>query len=208
MSRDTAYGKTSDLVLGRVRMAKRRWGGAFTPSDFADIGDLRSVGMVLTRLVKAGMIRRVRRGVYEIPRPHPILGTIGAGPDAVLAAIARRDGLTLLPSGAESANSLGLSTQVPARSSYGVSGRSRVVSLGGSGSARLQRRSSKMVALARRASGRVAEALRSLGKKQINPDKIRQLQRALSAEAKRELLEDLRYVPAWMRPVFLEVAKK
>jgi hypothetical protein len=27
-------------------------------------------------------------------------------------------------------------------------------------------------------------------------------------EAKRELLEDLRYVPAWMRPVFLEVAKK
>ena len=50
--------------------------------------------------------------------------------------------------------------------------------------------------------------MRSLGKKQINPDKIRQLQRALSAEAKRELLEDLHYVPAWMRPVFLEVAKK
>jgi hypothetical protein len=65
-----------------------------------------------------------------------------------------------------------------------------------------------MVALARRASGRVAEALRSLGKKQIDPNKIRQLQRALSAEAKRELLEDLHYVPAWMRPVFLEVAKK
>jgi len=208
MNRATAYGKTSDLVLGRIRMAKRQWGGAFTPSDFADIGDLRSVGMVLSRMVKKGTIRRVRRGVYEMPKPHPVLGSVGAGPDAVLAAIARRDGLALLPSGAEAANSLGLSTQVPARASYGVSGRSRVVPLGGNGSARLQRRSSKMVALAGRASGRVAEALRSLGKAQINPDKIRQLQRALPTEAKRELLEDLRYVPAWMRPVFLEVAKK
>jgi hypothetical protein len=54
----------------------------------------------------------------------------------------------------------------------------------------------------------VAEALRSLGRKRIDSDKIRQLQRALPAEAKRELLEDLRYVPAWMRPVFREVAEK
>lgn len=208
MTRHSAYGKTSDLVLRRIRLAKRRWGGAFTPSDFADIADLRSVGMVLSRLVKTGTIQRVRRGVYEIPRPHPVLGTIGAGPDAVLAAIARRDGLTLLPSGAESANSLGLSTQVPARASYGVSDRARLVSLGGSGSARFQRRSSKRVALAGRASGRVAEALRSLGRKRIDSEKIRQLQRALPAEAKRELLEDLRYVPAWMRPVFREVAEK
>jgi len=110
LNRDATYGATSSLILRRIRGKGRGW--AFTPSDFADAGDPRSVGMVLSRLVKHGKIRRVQRGVYEVTHEHPLIGIVGAGSDAVMAAIARRDALKLLPSKAAAANVLHLSTQV------------------------------------------------------------------------------------------------
>lgn len=205
MNPDSSYGTISDLVLRRIRAKGHDW--AFTPSDFADAGDPRSVGMVLSRLVKRGAIRRLDRGIYDVSHQHPIVGTVGAGPDAVLAAIARRDGLKLLPSGGVAANSLRLSTQVPAVTTYGVGGRSRLVRVGGKSSVRLKKRSPKTMALAGRFSGFLAEALRNLGRGNIGPDDVKNLRRTVPKKARKQLLEDLRYVPAWMRPLFLEVAK-
>lgn len=163
--------------------------------------------MVLTRLQRKGVIRRVRRGVYETPRPHPLLGTVGVGADAITQAIARRDGLKLLPSGAHAANVLGLSNQVAARTTYGVAGRSRVQRTAGQATVTFRRRSPKAMALAGRASGWVAEALRTLGAANINPDRLRGLKATLNAKQRRELSTDLRYVPAWMRPHFQELIR-
>lgn len=199
------YGGIHQSVLRRLHARGRGW--AFTPSDFADLGDPRSVGMVLSRLTKQGKIRRVQRGVYDVMHEHPIVGTMGAGSDAIMAAIARRDGLQLLPSGAASANNLGLSTQVPASTSYGVAGRSRVVAVGGKATVRLKRRSPKSMALAGRASGWLAEALRNLGHGKVGSKELQALKEHIPPKARKELIEDIRYVPAWMRPLFLEVAQ-
>ena len=88
----TAYGDLQRSIVRRIKHKGADW--AFTPSDLADLGDPRSVGKALTRLVQTGSIRRVRRGLYEIPRQHPMIGTVGASADAVVAAFARRDGLS------------------------------------------------------------------------------------------------------------------
>lgn len=199
------YGSISGKILRRIRAKGASW--AFTPSDFADVGDPRSVGMVLTRLMRKGVIHRVRRGVYEVPRQHSLLGTVGAGPDAVTAAIARRDALKLLPSGAHAANALGLSTQVAARMSYGVAGRSRVESTGGLSAVSFRRRSPKSMALAGRASGWLAEALRNIGRSHITSDRLRGIRARLSDKDRSQLRADVRYVPAWMRPHFLDLAR-
>lgn len=199
------HGALSNKVLRRIRAKGASW--AFTPSDFADLGDPRSIGMVLTRLQRKDIIHRVQRGVYETPRHHPLLGRVGSGADAVVQAIARRDALKLLPSGAYAANTLGLSTQVPARMAYGVAGRSRVQPAQGKSSVTFRRRSSKAMALAGRTSGWVAEALRSIGRNNITPERLRGLKATFGAKQRRELLADLRYVPAWMRPYFQELAR-
>ena len=60
--------------------------------------------------------------------------------------------------------------------------------------------------MAGRASGSLAEALRNLGRLNIDEAKIRHLKENLSLRARKELVEDIRYVPAWMRPIFLQVA--
>ena len=199
-----AYGTLQNSVLRRIKGKGSDW--AFTPSDLADLGDPRSVGKVLTRLIQAGTVRRVRRGVYEIPREHPLIGTVGAGADAVVAAIARRDGLKLLTSGAHAANLLGLSTQVAAKSTYGIQGRSRT-SQGIGRAVEFKRRSPKAMMMAERASGWVAEALRNIGRAHITVERLQPLRARLSAKEKKQLIEDLRYAPAWMRPFFLELTR-
>lgn len=200
-----AYGSLRESMVRRIRAKGAGW--AFTPSDFADLGDPRSVGMLLTRLSRQGRIRRVRRGLYEVPRAHPLLGSVGAGTDAIAQAIARRDALTLLPSGAHAANALGLSTQVAARTTYGIAGRSRIQPGSGKSEIAFRRRSTRAMILAGRASGWVSEALRNIGRANLTPARLRPLRARLGATDRRQLLDDLRYVPAWMRPLFIDLAR-
>ena len=197
-------GALQNSILRRIRAKGASW--AFTPSDFADLGDPRSVGMVLTRLHRADKIRRIHRGIYDVLHDHPVLGRVGTGADAVAQAIARRDGLKLLPSGAHAANALGLSTQVAARPSYGIAGHSRIQPAQGKSRIIFRRRSPKALAMAGRASGWLAEALRNIGPRNLSPDRVQGLKASLGPKHRRELLADLRYAPAWMRPVFLELA--
>lgn len=201
----TNYGDLQSGLLRRINGKGPDW--AFTPSDFADFGDPRSVGKGLTRLVKLGTIRRVRRGVYEVPHDNPIIGTVGADTDAVVAAIARRDGLKLLPPGAHAANLLGLSDQVAARLTYGIQGRSRSSQAIGRSTVAFKRRSPKAMMMAGRVSGTVAEALRNIGRPHINSARLQPLRARLKPQDRKQLRDDLRYAPAWMRPFFQELAR-
>lgn len=200
------YGKLQSTILRRIRAKGVAW--AFTPIDFADLGDPRSVGMVLSRLTKRQAIRRVRHGLYEIPHQHPIVGTVGATAEAITAAVARRSGLKMMPSGSTAANELGLSTQVSAQKGYRVVGpRSRTVSAGDVPNIEIKGHSGKAMALAGRASGHLAEALRNLGKDNISKANLKALRMRMNTTDRRQLMDDLKLVPAWMRPLFKEVAR-
>jgi Family of unknown function (DUF6088) len=102
----------------------------FSPHDFYDLGDARSISMTLSRLTRSGKIRRVSHGIYDMPHGHPLLGQMGAPMDAVIDAIGRKRNLRILPSTAAAANQLGLSTQVPARLVYHTDGAPTRVMLG------------------------------------------------------------------------------
>lgn len=191
-------------ILARVAKMGRGW--AFTPHDFADMGDPRGVGMALTRLVRDGRIRRIARGLYDCPHPHPVLGQAGATADAVVAAVARGRHLRLLPSPQVAANQLGLSTQVPAQMIYQTDGAPAKVQLGNRQIV-FRRNTGRNLALAGRASGLVAQALRDVGQGKVTPDMIRHLRQRLDATAKKQLAADLTLVPAWMRPIFQQITR-
>lgn len=91
----------------------------FTPADFVDLGVRAAVDQALSRLAKAGTLRRVGRGLYDWPRQSKLLG--GAAPaaaDDVAAAAARRVGATAAPDNLAAANALGLTTAVLSRPAY------------------------------------------------------------------------------------------
>jgi hypothetical protein len=190
-------------ILRRIAARGRGW--AFTPHDFTDLGDDRSIGMALTRLVRSGKIRRIGHGLYDQPQPHPLLGQVGAGTDAVVAAVARKRNLRLLPSPALAANQLGLSTQVPARLVYHTDGAPTRLTLGKL-QIDLRRNTGRLLGLAGRSSGLVAQALRDVGKDKVTDEHLRRVRGHLTAPARQQLLQDLPLVPAWMRPHFRQIA--
>ena len=87
-----------DLTLTVLKRAKAAGAGsALTPKGFADLGNRAAVDQALSRLTKVGKIRRISRGVYDIPKNHPTLGPLSPVPDAVARAIADQSGYRLQP---------------------------------------------------------------------------------------------------------------
>lgn len=180
-------------------------GSVFVPADFLDIGSREAVDVVLHRLTRKGTLRRLARGVYDRPAEHPVLGPLAPSAEAVAQALAGRDHTRLQPAGAYAANALGLSEQVPAKAVFLTDGPSRTVTIGPM-TIQLRRTTPRNMAAAGRLSGLLIQALRELGREHVTPARREHLKRTLPAEERRGLLKDLKLAPAWMHPVFRELA--
>jgi Family of unknown function (DUF6088) len=201
--------KTTQSIDSRVvaRIQRRGRGSVLVPGDFLDIGSREAVDLALHRLARKGMIRRLTRGVYDFPKEHPVLGLLSPSPDTVARALAGRDRTRLQPAGAYAANALGLSEQVPAKAVFLTDGASRTVKIGQT-TIQLRRTTPRNMAAAGRLSGLIIQALRELGKEHVTTARVEQLKRTLPADKRRELLKDLTLAPAWMHPIFRQLAEE
>lgn len=182
-------------------------GSVFVPGDFLKLGSREAIGLALHRLARKGTIRRLARGVYDFPKQHLLLGTLSPSADDVARALAGRDRTRLQPAGAYAANALGLSEQVPAKAVFLTDGPSRTVKIGPT-TIQLRRTTPRNMEAAGRLSGLLIQALRELGKEHVTPERRKHLKRTLPAEKRQELLKDLRLAPAWMHPIFRELAEE
>lgn len=177
----------SDRIMRRARGTGR--GGVFTSSDFLDMAARAAVDQALSRLVKNGKLRRLARGLYDFPKVHPKLGPLSPTPGDVAQALARETGSHVQISGIRAANALGLTTQVPARSTYLTDGPSRVVL--GKRIVDLRHASPKHLIAPGSAAGTVVQALRHVGPVRA-ADVVQVAARRLSVSDKRP----------WRRPPF------
>ncbi|MCL5279434.1 MAG: type IV toxin-antitoxin system AbiEi family antitoxin domain-containing protein [Planctomycetes bacterium] len=193
----------SDKILRRLHA---RRGQSVPASDFSDLGSPLAIRKALSRLVRQGAIRRVRRGLYELPRMGKLLNQpVVASPDELVHAWARKNGLRVVPSGAYAANLLGLSTQVPAKLVYYTNGRTRTLKLGPY-TVQLLNRGPKTMDVRGQVAPLVLQALRYLGSNGVTPEVIGRLRSVLSPKDKTELCCSLHHAAAWMKPVIEEVA--
>lgn len=191
-----------DQILGRVRAYGR--GSVVTPADFLDVGSRAAVDQALARLTKRGALRRLARGLYDYPQVHTKLGPLAPAPDAVAKAVARKTGSRLQIAGAQAANTLGLSTQVPARSVYLTDGPSRRIVLG-KRVIDLRHAAPKHLVAAGSVAGTVVQALRHLGPDSVT-EVVEAAARHLTAADQGALAKDANRAPAWMRPALNRMA--
>lgn len=185
------------VIMRRVQRMGR--GSVFTPSHFVDLGGRAAIDQTLSRLTRTGKIRRLARGIYDYPRISPLLGPISPAPDIVARALVRKTGSTVQVPGAQAANALGLSTQVPAHTVYLTDGPSRRVLIGRRVIA-LRHTSPKYLVAAGSAAGTVVQALRYLGK-DAGPTLFDAVAHQLSPSDRRQLARGKTIAPDWMRPV-------
>lgn len=182
-------------VLDRIQ--KKGRGYVFTPADFLDLASRNTIGQVLFRMVRVGPIRQLARGIYDYPRVHPRLGVLMPSTDSLASALRGREATRLQPAGGHAANLLGLSNQVPVKAVFLTDGRSRRVHLGHRVIV-LKKTTPRQMATAGRISGTVIQALRWIGQSHVDAQVVSVLRRKLLVRDKRQLLQDVRYAPAWI----------
>jgi|SRR5882724_2127977 len=200
--------KTTQAIDNRIfhRIRSSGAGSVFSPAQFLDLGNRSAVGVALHRLVKASKIRRIRRGLYDLPRSHPITGHTAPNIMAIVRALMEGSHAQWQFTGAYAANALGLSDQVPSKIIILTDGVPRRVPLG------------KLTLVFRRAAprnllgagsraGLVIQALRYF---HSSPDLSRhviQLKKTLDADTKRDLASLAPKLPAWMRPLAQQIVQ-
>jgi hypothetical protein len=188
----------ADLSLRLMdRVNSRALGAVFSPRMFDDLGTRAAVDQVLSRLTKAGKIRRIARGVYDIPKTHPTLGALSPDPDAIAKSIASQAGYRLQPTPARAANALGLSSQVPAQIVYLIDGSSRKIKVGNQ-IIHFKHAGPRALLGAGTSAGVALQAIRSFGPDHLTAGVIQQLRQSLPSDAKTGLKELAHYAPHWM----------
>ena len=173
-----------------------------TPKDFVDLGSREAVDQALSRLVKAGHLRRVGHGLYDRPRFSSLLNRPApADIDVAVAALARRDGVRIMPDGLLSANQLGITNAVPAKACYITDGPSRALEIDGR-TIHFKHVSPRVMKWTGRPSAPVVQALRWLGPdaaadKQV----VTILNRDLPEDVKLDLLQNCGDLPGWALPI-------
>ena len=179
----------------------------FTPSAFLDLGGRSVVDVTLNRAARVGRIRKLGRGLYDYPR----LGSDGVplppATDAVVRALVDREATRFQPSGAHAANVLGLSEQVPVRAVFLTEGRGRTVTLGARKIV-LRHATPRQMATAGRKSGTIVQALRWLGRSNVDDSIKAKLRRQLKSEDRRDLLFATRHAPAWISSILRTLAQE
>jgi len=182
-------------------------GYVFTRKDFQDIASSGSIGQILLRMVKDGVIRQIGRGVFDFPNTNLALGgQLSPDIDQAAKAVARKFRWSILPYGNLAANRLGLSQQVPAKITYLSDGPTKEVKIGNR-IIYFKHARPKEIYADNFITGLVVQALRYLGKDRVDDKIISHLKQKLSHNEKSELSENIRYSTEWICNVVQKIAK-
>lgn len=199
--------KTSVEASVRAHIRAAHAGEIFSANDFANLGTRAAVDKVLSRLAASGELRRVKRGLYDVPRTHALLGPLLPNAAGIAEALAEKGSLRLQPSGAYAANLLGLSEQVPMKLAFLTDGASRTVQIGKQ-TIVLKHTTPRNMATAGKISGLVIQALRYLKEPNIDAQMLDQLRNRLSPEDKAILFADAALAPAWIADLMRTIARQ
>jgi hypothetical protein len=116
-------------ILDRIRRNKSIL--VWTPNDLLDLGTRSAVDKALQRLALSGDLRRIDRGIYDVPRVNALTGKPSTpNYTAIIDAVTRREKARFLPDGMTAANQLGLTDAVPAKITVHTDARLRPIHLG------------------------------------------------------------------------------
>jgi hypothetical protein len=192
-----------DQIVARIERLPS--GEVFSGKDFLDIASRDMIDKTLGGLARSGTIRRLRRGLYDVPRMNPALGgELSPDIDSAAQAIARRQRWKIVPDGPWAANLLGLSTQVPAKIVYLTDGPSKAVPIARRTIQFKHARPKSMAGLDGK-SALVVQALRSLGKERVGKKEIEKLRALLTPAEKRKLVKDNRFSVDWIFEVAQQI---
>lgn len=172
----------------------------FFVSDFLGISSDKEISKMLSELEVQGVVKRLAKGIYCKPRMTRF-GPLYPEIRTIVEAVAQRDHAQVLPSGATAANMLGLSEQVPMKSTYITSGSSRVLTVDGREIV-LRRAVPRHFAYRTRLAALIVQALKATGEENVGEEELSALKRVMDANPDKEAFRlDVQQMPIWMKKI-------
>lgn len=159
------------------------------------LGSRPAVDQSLSRLARSGKLLRAGRGMYVSPVKSRF-GTHPPSAEKLIEEFAMQRGETVVPSGATSANALGLTTQVPVRAVYWTSGRSRKLNLGKQ-TVQLEHVPSWQLAFAKEPAGEIVRSLAWAGPERVRST-LNEIKAKVPASAIQQVARQVSCFPGWL----------
>lgn len=181
------------------------YGFALMLSDFTDGLDYENVKKNAQTLEKRGVIRRVLRGVYDKPKYSKAINEYAVPyPNEIAKAIARGLKWEIAPDGNAALNILSLSTQVPANWSYVSTGPYKKYNINNVTIEFNHRANKELVGMSENTKILI-QALKAIGRDDINNNIISKLKRHYKRIEKQVILEESKNTTIWIRDVIKKI---
>jgi hypothetical protein len=178
-------------------------GQPFSSRSLRSFATTENIRQVLNRLVKAGELKRVTRGVFVKPKYSKIIGEeIMPLPWEIVEAIAKSTGETIGIHGAEAARQLQLSTQVPMRLVFYTSGQTRTLKISSNEMVKLRHANPSYLVGSGTIPGLVISALHYLERENVTTAIIEKIRKLIPSEEFNKTITLIPYMPAWMANIF------
>ncbi|MDR6193356.1 DUF6088 family protein [Siphonobacter sp. SORGH_AS_0500] len=170
------------------------------PEDFASYGSSESVRKALDRLEDKKLLIRVAQGIYVRPKESKLIGSVLPSAEEVAEAIAKRDKIKTVPSGAYALNALGLSTQIPMKVVLLTDGSPREIKVG-KRTIKLKKTTPKNLLAKGKTSRLVIQALKELGNGKVSEQEEKKIITLLKKENIADLAHDIPLAPVWIQKI-------
>jgi len=185
--------RLTESILQRVTTLPE--GAPVSAKMLLHLGTRPAVDQSLSRLARRGQLLRAGRGMYVSPVTSRF-GTHAPSAHRLIEEFSAQRGEVVVRSGAMSANALGLTTQVPARTVYWTSGRSRSLNLGKL-VIKLEHVPSWQLAFAKEPAGEIVRALAWAG-----PERVQSVLQEIEGKVPRaeiqKVAQQVSRFPGWM----------
>jgi len=175
--------------------AKLPEGTPVTAKMWLRLGNRAALDQALSRLARRGKLLRAGRGVYVAPVVSRF-GSRAPAAQKVVEELSQQRGETIVTSGATAANALGLTTQVPTRTVYLTSGRSRKITLGKQ-VVHLQHAPAWQLTLAKEPAGEIVRALAWAGPEKVNVA-LKEIEAKVPQSEFQRISQQICLLPLWL----------
>lgn len=190
-----------DTIKSEIQKLEK--GSLLFPVDYAGIAGYDAVRKAFSRLSQVGFIIRLSKGIYLYPRYDNTLGLLYPSTEKIIEAIARRDNIRIVASGANALHQLGLTTQVPVNAVYLTDGPAREIRVGNH-RIMLKKTSPRRLMTHGHISGSAVLAMIGLGKDQLSGEILLKIRTLLAGESPENIRHDLKLAPLWVSNLLMQ----
>ena len=191
--------KIENLIKGKER------GSLIFISDFSELDNYDAVRKSLQRLVNKGVLIRIAKGIYYIPKKDKILGVLYPTAEEIGKSIAKRDKARVIPTGAYAQHLLGLSTQIPMNVVFLTDGSARKIKIGNQ-TIVFKKTSPRNLSFKSQLSSLIIQALKSKKENNITENDKLTLKEIIEKSNEIEKIKnDIQNAPVWIRKIVLQI---